>query len=241
MHRFYLARKINGETISISDSSQIHHIRDVLRLQVGDQITLFDPEGLEYLGAIDIINREQAIVRILTRKPAPAKPCELAIACAIPKQSRMDDIVDKLTQLGVVSIIPLETERAIVKMDKNGPNRLERWRKIARNAAEQSRRNTLPLIPAAMSLPEVLAQSKNYRLKLISSLAGDRKPLREILAESKPESVLALIGPEGDFTELEIDQAIGAGFVPVSLGATVLRVETAAIAIAAYIKLALGN
>ena len=99
----------------------------------------------------------------------------------------------------------------------------------------------MPLIPAAMSLPEVLAQSKNYRLKLIPSLAGDRKPLREILAESKPESVLALIGPEGDFTAQEIDQAIGAGFVPVSLGATVMRVETAAIAVAAYIRLALGN
>jgi 16S rRNA (uracil1498-N3)-methyltransferase len=159
----------------------------------------------------------------------------------MPKKSRMDDIVDKLTQLGVDSIIPLETERAIVKMDKNGPNRLERWRKIARNAAEQSRRNTLPLILAAMSLPEVLAQSKNYRLKLIPSLSGDRKPLREILAESKPESVLALIGPEGDFTAQEIDQALGAGFVPVSLGATVMRVETAAIALAAYIRLALGN
>ena len=241
MHRFYLPRKINGETASISDTGQMHHIRDVLRLQVGDQIALFDAEGLEYLGAIDSISREQAVVRILTRKPAPAKTCELAVACAIPKKSRMDDIVDKLTQLGVDSIIPLETERAIVKMDKNGPNRLERWRKIARNAAEQSRRNTLPLIPAAMSLPEVLAQSKNYRLKLIPSLAGDRKPLREILAESKPESVLALIGPEGDFTAQEIDQAIGAGFVPVSLGATVMRVETAAIAVAAYIRLALGN
>jgi 16S rRNA (uracil1498-N3)-methyltransferase len=241
LHRFYVSQRITGETASISDSSQLHHLRDVLRLKIGDEVCVFDSEGTEYLGAIEKLAREQAVFRIQNRKPAPVKKWQLAVACAIPKKSRLDDIIDKLTQLGVDVIIPLETERAVVKLETKEADRLERWRKIARNAAEQSRRSSLPLIPAVLSLPKVLAQAKNYRLKLVPTLAGDRKPLREILAESKADSILALVGPEGDFTPQEIEQARAAGFIPVSLGATVLRVETAAIAIAAFIRLALDG
>jgi 16S rRNA (uracil1498-N3)-methyltransferase len=241
MHRFYISEKITGDTAPISDSDQFHHLKHVLRLKVGDEVSVFDGEGTEYHGALERVDRDQAVLRIQSRKPAPAQKLELAIACAIPKRSRLDDIIDKLTQLGVDTIIPLRTERAIVKLDKNAGTRLERWKKIARNAAEQSQRNRLPLIPPVMSLPEVLALSKNYGLRLVPTLAGDRKPLNAILAESRPARVLVLIGPEGDFTVREIGQAVDAGFIPVSLGTSVLRVETAAIAIAAFIRLALGN
>jgi 16S rRNA (uracil1498-N3)-methyltransferase len=151
----------------------------------------------------------------------------------------MDDIIDKLTQLGAAGIIPLETERVIVKLEDGHSSRLERWRKIARSAAEQSQRNTLPEISPVMTLSEVLAQSEDYDLKLIPTLTGDCRPLKSVLPSVKPARILVLIGPEGDFTPSEVEQSLQAGFVPVSLGGTVLRVETAAIAVAAYLQLAL--
>jgi 16S rRNA (uracil1498-N3)-methyltransferase len=105
------------------------------------------------------------------------------------------------------------------------------------NAAEQSRRPCLPVISPVMSLADVLAAAPNYDLKLIPTLTGASRPLREAIAGVKPAVVLALIGPEGDFSPAEVEQALAAGFVPVSLGDTVLRVETAALTVASFLKL----
>ncbi len=239
MHSFYLPEKITGDTASISDPEQLHHLRDVLRLKKGDEIIIFDSEGSEYLCTIAELNKKQATLNIKTRKTFPSSKLKLAIACAIPKQSKMDDIIDKLTQLGVSTIIPLMTERVVIKMEGTGETRLERWRKIALSAAKQSHRNTLPFISPITSLKEVLALSKDYQLKLVPTLAGERKTLGDVLARIRPASVLVLIGPEGDFTPQEIQEALQAGFIPVSLGDTVLRVETAAVAVASYIRLTL--
>lgn len=241
MHSFYLPENIRGNTVSITDAEQLHHLRKVLRLKIGEKVTIFDVEGNEYICTIAELDRQQAALHINERKPAPVSKLKLAVACAVPKQSRMDEIVDKLTQLGVSNIIPLVTERVIIKLEGTGQIRLERWRKIARNAAEQSHRNTLPLISAVNVLKEVLAQSKDYQMKLIPTLTGERKTLREVFAGSRPDSVLILIGPEGDFTPQEIQETLNAGFIPVSLGESVLRVDTAAIAAASYVKLALAG
>jgi 16S rRNA (uracil1498-N3)-methyltransferase len=242
MHRFYVPQKITGNTASITDAEQLHHMRDVLRLKAGDEVMAFDIEGNEYLCRIEALDRKQAVLAVKSRKPAIQKKMKIVIACAIPKKSRMDDIIDKLTQLGVDTIIPLDTERVVVKLDENNPSaggRLGRWKKIARSAAEQSQRNTLPCVSPIMNLQEVLNRSQDYKLKLISTLVGESRTIKEALPESGTANVLVLIGPEGDFTAAEIEQAIEAGFIPVSLGDTVLRVETAAIAIASYLKFAL--
>jgi 16S rRNA (uracil1498-N3)-methyltransferase len=239
MARFYIDQKITGETATISDKVHLHHIRDVLRLKAGDKIALFDTEGKEYLGIIFKLDRKLALIRVKVQKQAASRKRQLTIACAIPKKSRMDDVVDKLTQLGVDTIIPMETERVIVKLNENHTARLERWRKIARSAAEQSQRNTLPIIPGILTLKEVLAESRNYRLKLLPTVSGERKTLKEVLTGPEPESIIILIGPEGDFAAQEVDQSHAAGFISVSLGDNVMRVETAAAAIASYIKLSL--
>jgi 16S rRNA (uracil1498-N3)-methyltransferase len=237
MYSFYLPERITDNTTSISDAEQLHHLRDVLRLKAGDEIVVFDGEGDEYLCEIMELDKKHAGLQIKTRKSAPIRKLKLAIACAIPKQSRMDDIVDKLTQLGVDSIIPLVTQRVIVKLGGTQENRLERWRKIALSASEQSHRNTLPNIFPVIGLQEFLVESKGYELKLMPTLTGERKTIRQVLAGSTPASILVLIGPEGDFTPEEIQDAFSAGVIPISLGDTVLRVDTAAIAVASYIKL----
>jgi 16S rRNA (uracil1498-N3)-methyltransferase len=241
MHSFYLPEKITGDTASITEAEQLHHLRDVLRLKVGDEITVFDGEGNEYRCTIRELDNKQAILVVKAGKPAQTPILRLTIACAIPKQSKMDEIIDKLTQLGVNTIIPLVTERVIVKMDEAKGTRLERWKKIARSAAEQSHRNTLPVISPVTNLKEVLNQSGNYQLKLAPTLEGERETLKEVLMDSKPASILVLIGPEGDFTPQEVLDILRAGFRPISLGDLVLRVETAAIAVASYIRFTLDN
>ncbi len=240
MHSFYLPEKISANTVSISDNGSLHHLRDVLRLKAGDGVLVFDSEGDEYSAIIVEIDRARALLRIEGHKSPLVRKLKLAIACAVPKQSRMDEIIDKLTQLGADSVIPLKTVRTVVKMAGTDASRLERWRTIARNASEQSHRNRLPFISPLMGFGEVLAESKDYQFKLVPTLLGERKTLNEVLAGSTPASVFVLIGPEGDFTPQEIRQALDAGFISVSLGQTVLRVETAAVAVASYLELAFG-
>lgn len=239
MHSFYYPGKITGKTATISDVGQLHHLRDVLRLNVGDEVDVFDSEGNEYSCMIEKLDKKQVALVIKAHKAAPDRKLKLTIACAVPKQSRMDEVIDKLTQLGVDSIIPLMTQRAVVNLEGSGEARLERWRKIALNASEQSHRNTLPAIYQITSLKPVLAEAEGYQLKLVATLAGEKKNINQVLTGLTPASIFVLIGPEGDFTPEEIQETIEAGFIPVSLGNAVLRVETAAIAVASYIKLAL--
>jgi 16S rRNA (uracil1498-N3)-methyltransferase len=241
MPRFYLSCAVEGNTAKITDSEQVHHLRDVLRLKLGDSVTAFDNLGNEYQCIIQSLNRDLVELQITRRKVAVSSKLRITIACSIPKKAVMDDIIDKLTQLGVEAIIPLETERSIVKLEEKSEARLERWRKIARNAAEQSQRNTLPEIPQVMSLKSILTLAGDFDVKLVPTLSAKSSPVRDLVAGVSPGKVLVLIGPEGDFTPQEVQDSLRLGFLPVSLGNTVLRVETAAIAIASYLRLELGE
>ena len=242
MHRFYCNRLIDTARVVISDTEQLHHLRDVLRLKVNDEIIVFDSAGSDYLGLITGLDRKKAVLTVRAVKPAPGYRTKLTIACAIPKGNRMDGIIDHLTQLGVERIIPMETERVVVKLDDAKKEaRLKRWEKIARNAARQSQRSTIPLVTPVTPVASVISSSQGFDLKLIPTLAGERQPLKEVVAEARPRDILVLIGPEGDFTPQEIELAQGQGFIAVSLGDTVLRVATAAIAVASYLRLSLGD
>jgi 16S rRNA (uracil1498-N3)-methyltransferase len=241
MNRFYITSKIEGDSLTINDNNQLHHIKDVLRLKVNDKVTVFDNTGNEYLCSVAELGNKQVILGVRDKKPAKRTRTRLTVACAIPKKAKMDEIIDKLTQLGVDIIIPLETERVLVRMDTETKKaRLKRWQKIAQSAAEQSQRATVPLVEAIETMKEVLVLSRNFNLKLIATLSGERKHVRKVISEAKPGSILILIGPEGDFTRGEVELATNVGFVPVSLGDYVLRVDTAAISLVSYIKLSLG-
>jgi 16S rRNA (uracil1498-N3)-methyltransferase len=239
MHRFYLAQKITGKTTSITDSEQVHHLKDVLRLKVGDKVTLFDSEGSEVGCRIMSLEKKQVNLEVNSRTEPETGKVTIAIGCAVPKGPKMDDIIDKLTQLGVDIIIPLLTERVIVKLEENKENRLERWRKIALSAAEQSQRNRLPSISPITTFKDLIQEAAKYDLKLIPNLEGARKSIRAVIPYPLPSSILVLIGPEGDFSPEEVLEAQQAGFIPVSFGNNILRVDTAAIAAAAYLRFSL--
>lgn len=240
MNRFFCpASNIAGEKIVIEDRTEAHHIKNVLRLKIKERVTVFDERGNEYNCIISGM-KDEIYLDIKNKISAIQKEpkIKLTVACAIPKKSRLDDVIDKLVQLGVYRIIPLKTERTVVKLDKpKEAARLVRWKKIVLSASQQSQRNNLAVIEPVKSFDEVLGLSAEFDLKLIPHLLGSRQSLKRILNQSKPRNILVLIGPEGDFSEREIDSAINAGFIPVTLGDSVLRVDTAAIAAASFIKL----
>ncbi|MGD0335595.1 MAG: RsmE family RNA methyltransferase [Candidatus Omnitrophota bacterium] len=224
--------------ITLKDKGQVHHLRDVLRLQTGDTLVACNDKGDKYFCKISQISQDKIILEIKEKYAVKKKESLVTIACAIPKKSRMDDIVDKLTQLGIDMVIPLKTERTIVKLDRHGEDtKIRRWNKVALSAAEQSKRVTVPIIEEIKSIEEVLRDSAGFDLKLIPTLSGQRKKLKEILGERKAKNILFFIGPEGDFTEKEVLLAQSYGCIPVTLGETVLRVETAAVAVASFIEM----
>ncbi len=269
MHRLYCpSQNILSNTIIIDNKEQVHHARNVLRIKPLELVAVFDNQGNEYIASVIEIGADTVKLEIKEKRPLKDTGIKITIACAIPKKWKMDDIVDKLTQLGVERIIPLLTERVIVKIGaKNAQTKLSRWRKIAQSASEQSQRSDLVIIEPIKSFDEVIALSSGFDLKLIPCLFGSRKSLRDILSspfvlchpresgdlkkmdsrfhgndvikkcEAVPKSIMILIGPEGDFTPGEVAKALKAGFLAITLGDRVLRVDTAAIAVVSFIEL----
>ena len=241
MHRFYIDQ-ISGNQVTLTNADQLHHIRDVLRLKAGDAIVVFDRAGKEYQAAIASVGKKQVELNLTPLKPRRTGPIKLTVACAVPKAGRMDDIIDHLTQLGVERIIPMLTDRVVVKLDAAARQaRLSRWRKIAKSAACQSQRSSVPVISPVTDVKEVIKNARDFDLKLISHLTGQRTLIKDVLAKSRPKNILVIIGPEGDFTPEEVELALHNNFTPVSLGDTVLRVATAAVAVTAYIRFALDK
>ncbi len=239
MHRIYCPKEyILTDKVSISDPDQAHYLNAVLRVRNNESLTIFDGEGREYL--CEVVNISARSVSLdITEKTTVKKPdVEFTIACAIPKKSKMDDIIDKLSQLGARRVIPMFTERVNVDWgEQQKEKHLLRWRKIAISAAEQSGRAYLAEISPVQDIKDVLEHCAGYSLKLIPTLPGRKVSLKEALTGQEYKSILVLIGPEGDFTPQEVALAMQSGFVAVSLGDLVLRVETAALAVASYIRL----
>lgn len=243
MHRFFCpVANITKDKIVIDNKEQVHYLKDVLRLKAKDNLVIFDDRGNEYNCSIEKVRNKITLgIKRKSFSLSEKEGVKITVACAIPKKSKMGDIIDKLTQLGADRIIPLETERVIVKLDKNKKEmRLLRWQKIALMASQQSQRKTLPVIEPISNIGEVLMELKDYDLKLIPTLSGRRKALKEVFTRIRPQNIVILIGPEGDFTPQEVTLAIKAGCIPVSLGDTVFRVDTAAIAVTSYLRLTLG-
>lgn len=240
MKRFFCASgRFSGQKVVMEDNQQVHYLKSVLRLKPKEKIIVFDELHNEYDCLITEVS--QRIVLNIQAKRTPkenAQKLRITVACAIPKKAKIDEVIDKLTQLGVERIIPMETERTEIKLNKEKKAfRKVRWEKIAQGASQQSQRSVLPVIEAVKKFPEVLAESAGYELQLIAHLGGERRNLKEVFAASNAKNIIILIGPEGDFTDGETKAAQSCGFIPVSLGELVLRVDTACIAAVSFLNL----
>lgn len=232
MSRFYVpADSILNDTIHIR-GRQAHHARDVMRLNAGDEIRVFDGTGYEYTGVIEKLGKREIIARISRKIKGQVDIFRLALAQAIPKSNKMDFIIEKSTELGVRRIIPLVTRRTIAQLDSaKAASRVGRWRRLAIEASKQCGRVSVPEIDEIESFEDSLASIEDYELAIMPCLREGNERLKGILKNNAVKSAIVYIGPEGDFTKDEIEMATSKGARPVSLGREVLRSETAAISV----------
>ena len=228
--RFYSQKLPKGQKVRI-EGEEARHMH-VLRLKKEDQICLFDGKGNELLGKIEVIAPKNVEIRVLAREKVRIDRVSVDLATAIPKGKRFDWLIQKATELGIVRIVPILTKRGVVIPKKEGKS--ERWSRIAVEGAKQSQRSTVPEITEAIKYADFLNFIDGYDLKIIADPKA--KHLKQALHKRTPARVLLLIGPEGGFTDEEIDKAKQKGFIPASLGKEILRVETAGIAALSMIK-----
>lgn len=231
MQRYFAKEKdINNNLIL--ETSDLHHIKTVMRNAIGDQIeVIYDNEI--YLCTIENIEPLKLKIENVYVEDREI-PLELTVAVGLVNEQKFDLILQKLTELGVSTIIPLKMERSIVKLDDNKmEKKLIRWEKICKEASEQSHRTKIPTITKAMTIKEL--EQNTSELKLVCSLSNNSKPLEEYL-KNDLKSILFVIGPEGGISPKEEEQLINQGFKTTTLGKRVLRVETAAIYVTGIIN-----
>ncbi len=239
MSRFFVSpESVKGDKIVVA-REEAHHISHVMRLVPGDDVVAFDGTGNEYLCRMEASGKngvELHIEEVRRHDSCGAGP-SVTLVQAIPKKDKMDLIVQKVTELGVACIVPAESERTVVHIDKEkAGSRRERWEKISLAAAKQCGRTVLTKVSDLTKLSSAFELIKEHDLSIIPCLSDKTIPLSKVLPAVPPESILIFIGPEGGFTPSEISLAIEAGAVPVSMGKLVLKSDTAAIVVPAIIN-----
>jgi 16S rRNA (uracil1498-N3)-methyltransferase len=236
MHRFYIApENWNPDALTLS-GSEAHHARDVLRMNPGEKLVLFNGRGREItVEIIDLASDEIRLRKLHESESAPLR-CRIILGQAIPKGKNMELIVQKAVEIGAAEIAPIISDRTVVQVDpESAAQKQAKWQQIAIEAAKQCGQNWLPRVHAPRRLGEFFTDFTTIDLRLIGSLQPGAQHLKKVLGDYSnehrrlPQSVLMLVGPEGDFTPAELALARSQGCRPITLGPIILRVETAAI------------
>jgi 16S rRNA (uracil1498-N3)-methyltransferase len=235
--RFFIATPITSDRVTL-DGPEAHHLLHVMRAATGDHLTLFDGAGSEYSAVVETMKRSDAVVRIVERREVNRElPIELVLGIALPKGERQKWLVEKLTELGATTLVPLSTQRGVAQPTAGA---IERLIRAVIEGAKQCGRNRLMQVTEPQTWNNFIAipPQNAAALRIIAHPGGS--PIGQ-LDLRKPSRVFVAIGPEGGLTDAEVAVAIAAGWQQVSLGPRILRVETAAIALAAAISLAFGE
>jgi len=204
------------------------HLSKVLRVERGQTYEISD-NAQRYLAEVEAAHKDLVSFRILEKLPVEPESCELVLAVALVKFDRLEWIVEKATELGVARIVPFAAVRSDDGLEKAAVKRVERWRKIVLESAQQSRRTFLPVVEDATDFATVLRIAAEARYFLDEEATA-------VLAPGRAARVALLVGPEGGWTERERAAAVGAGWHSASLGPRVLRAETAAISALAIVS-----
>ena len=235
MHRFYLPpAECHGEHLTLA-GPEAHHALRVLRVREGEEVTELDGAGTGLRCEITGRTRDTLALRVRDRNSAAPRPCAITLLVGVPKGKIIESIIQKATELGVASIVPLLSERVITQLDADGSEaKAEKWRHIALEAIKQCGSPWLPRVEPPMTPVAFLSRPEKFDLALVGCLEpGSRHPrvwFEEFMAahQQRPARVAVWIGPEGDFTAAEYAAIQKSGARPITLGPLVLRVETAA-------------
>jgi 16S rRNA (uracil1498-N3)-methyltransferase len=243
--RIYLPRPLETGAVCSAAADQARYLKTVLRMKEGDPLLIFNGTDWEYEAVIRRRTAEGMELEITGRRRLPEAAIHVTLCQAVPKAEKMDGIIRHATELGVERIIPFLAERSVPRWrPEQLPRKRERWQKIAVEASRQCGRSDIPEVGEIVTFERMLRDIPESGLRLIpweeETLTGLRDVLRDPARTGMKEFVLA-IGPEGGFSVGEIDQARRAGFLSVSLGKRVLRVETASLAVIAVLEYEKGG
>jgi len=233
MPRFYTSVPLAADSSVLLDAGAARHVQ-VLRLQPGDALTLFDGRGGEFAATVERMGRSEVAVQVGAHSALEREASgEVHLAVGMPANERMDWLVEKATELGVASIQPLVTAHGVLRLSgERAEKKQAHWQAIAVSACEQCGRNRVPMLwpvqPLGKWLAALPAGDHPATRRLMLSLADGTRPLAAAEPSAAPSWVLS--GPEGGLSAEEEALALARGFAPVSLGARVLRAETAAMA-----------
>ncbi|GJQ48938.1 RsmE family RNA methyltransferase [uncultured Candidatus Kuenenia sp.] len=219
------------------EGKEAHHILHVKRAKQGNKITLFDGKGIEYKAVVVETQRARLKVFIESSLVVDREPnVSITIAVSIPKGKFSDILIQKCSELGIHTLTPLHCERSVVAIKETSAEKRERWNKIVIESSKQCKRNILTEITTGVAIEDFLKTLCDYDLSLIPCLRRHAMSLKAVLRERpSAKKIVCLIGPEGGFTDNEIERAVEKGCIPVTLGSSTLRIETAAIAVSSML------
>ncbi|HMS08615.1 MAG TPA: 16S rRNA (uracil(1498)-N(3))-methyltransferase [Pyrinomonadaceae bacterium] len=237
MHRFYCPPQNFDKEQARLDAGETHHLRDVLRLKAGDAVNIFDGQGREFTAEVNSVTKREAILRVIAsvEPAAPESPLDFTVAAAVTPAEKFDLAVEKAVEIGVRRFVPLITDRTEVKASV-AARRLERWRRIAFEAAKQCGRAVLMRVEEPIGFGDVFDRNQKGQVILFSERGGSR------IEDIPPGVPLMLIyGPKGGWSDAELELARKKNAAVVTLGGRILRAETAAIALTAIIQHRFGD
>ena len=237
MQRYFIdAASFGAHKVTIS-GNDAHHIARVMRMKPGDRIIVSDGESREAIVEIAELETGEVTAEIVELRSMTNEPAwQIFIAQGLPKGDKMETVIQKGTEIGAAGFIPFQSERVVVQYDaKKEGKRLERWQRIAKEAAEQAHRSIIPQIHPVLSWSALLGELTGYDLVVLCYEKESNSPssgLREVIGSGfdpgSPRKVLLIVGPEGGFSEREVAEAEACGIRIAGLGKRILRTETAA-------------
>ncbi|MBQ9135598.1 MAG: 16S rRNA (uracil(1498)-N(3))-methyltransferase [Lachnospiraceae bacterium] len=240
MYQFFVEpSQITDKTVII-EGSDVNHIKNVLRMRPGEEIAVSNgQDGKEYRCGIVSLEEDKVICELrFVKEDGLELSSRVHLFQGLPKADKMELIIQKAVELGVYEIIPVETKRAVVKLDaKKAKQKTERWQAIAEAAAKQSKRRIVPQVQEPITFGQALKQAEGMEVKLIPyELAEGMERTKEIISNLPKNADIAIfIGPEGGFEEVEVVKAKESGVEPITLGKRILRTETAGFTVMAWI------
>lgn len=230
VHRFAAAIPIDSDLATIAES-ELHHLRDVLRLRAGDRIVVSDGAGGQFSAVLETVGADSAVARVLERLAAP-RTSRITLLQAVLKSSKMNLVVAKATELGVAEVVPMIAKRSVARVEPEAvAGKRARWQRVADEASKQCGRPVPPVVKEPVDVARAAEMLAGFDAAVLFWEAEGEAPVAAALADADPDGRIAVvIGPEGGFESVEARTLEAAGAVAAGLGPLTLRSETAAIA-----------
>ena len=236
MSRFFVEPQDIGENTAKIEGGDVKHISRVLRMEIGDEVTLCDGEGNDYAAKISSITKDEVLLDVLSKSRCKAEPdCRITLYQGLPKAGKMETIVQKCVELGITQVVPVAAERSVVKI-KAGEfeNKRTRYQRVAEEAAKQCGRGIIPQVGELTTYKK--ADLSQHDLVVVAYEEEKELSLKNLLRNNPDAKNIALIiGPEGGLDKSEVEALCAKGGKPVTLGSRILRTETAGMATLAMI------